>query len=115
MYCLRCGRETKDEQVFCAGCLDTMRAYPVKPGTAVHLPEQRDRTRQTPVPRRQPTAEEQLAQLRSTTRILISAVVLLSMILGVTAWLLVSSLNDSGSPMPGNLGRNYTAVETGGD
>lgn len=38
MNCVRCGRETVEDQVFCDLCLGEMEAYPVKPGTAVHIP-----------------------------------------------------------------------------
>ncbi len=41
MYCLRCGKDTHDERVFCESCLLLMEAYPVKPGTAIHLPERK--------------------------------------------------------------------------
>lgn len=38
MYCLRCGRETPDSKVFCNGCMDSMKDYPVKPGQPIVLP-----------------------------------------------------------------------------
>ena len=41
MYCLRCGKDTQEEHVFCESCLLLMEAYPVKPGTAIHLPERK--------------------------------------------------------------------------
>jgi hypothetical protein len=45
MYCLRCGKETADNKVFCKSCLDTMEEYPVKPGQPIVLP-----SRPAPVP-----------------------------------------------------------------
>ena len=44
MYCLKCGRDTKSEQVFCNDCLAVMDAYPVKPDTAIHLPKRDPQT-----------------------------------------------------------------------
>ena len=38
MYCLRCGKETADSSVFCKSCLNSMEAYPVKPGQPIVLP-----------------------------------------------------------------------------
>lgn len=116
MFCLRCGREIDESQVFCPRCLDTMKEYPIKPGTAVQLPDRKapDLPRSAPR-RRQASAEEQVAQLKSTVRILLSIVALLSLVLGGTAWLLLRSLWTPELPEPGNLGRNYTAVEPTGD
>ena len=112
MNCYRCGRETVNEQVFCEKCLKTMQKYPIKPGTAVQLPDRKALERQaSPVIRRQPSAEELVPQLRKTVRILVAAVSLLSITLGLTAWLLVRSSLNVQLPAPGNMGRNYTAVE----
>ena len=116
MFCLRCGCETEDPQVFCKRCLATMQDYPIKPGTAVQLPDRRTPDVPRPVPRRrQVSAEEQVAQLKSTVRILVAIVALLSLVLGGTAWLLVRSLWTPDAPEPGNLGRNYTAIEPAED
>ena len=114
MLCLRCGRETPNEQIFCERCLKTMEKYPVKPGTAVQLPDQSAREYRPQSVRRQPSAEEQLPLLRRMVRILVAAVTLLSVSLGITAWLLIRASLDAQLPMPGNMGRNYTAVETEG-
>lgn len=38
MYCLKCGKETADNKVFCKSCLDSMEDYPVKPGQPIVLP-----------------------------------------------------------------------------
>ena len=117
MRCMRCGRECPDEQVFCDRCLKLMQANPIKPGTAVQLVDSSKRYTQAPVARvrRQASPEEKLTSLRAAVRWLALAVVALSLVLGITAWLLVDSLSDSESIMPGNLGRNYTAVETEGN
>ena len=41
MYCMKCGKEIKENQVFCEACLVTMGKYPVKPGTVVRLPQRK--------------------------------------------------------------------------
>lgn len=116
MQCLRCGRECQNEQVFCADCLESMKAYPVKPGTAVQLPDRRLLvTEKRASPRRRTlSAEEQVLQLRKTVRTLIVTVAILSVVLGLTAGLLFHSLSNPASSLPGNLGRNYTTIDTDG-
>lgn len=65
MYCMKCGREMESEQAFCENCLLEMEKYPVKPGTAVHLPIHRNvpqaRKNQK---RRTVSPEEQIARLK---------------------------------------------------
>ena len=39
MNCLKCGRETTEDHVFCDSCREEMKKYPVRPGTAVLLPK----------------------------------------------------------------------------
>ena len=44
MSCMRCGKETKESQVFCEECLADMERHPVKPGTPIQLPNRVVRT-----------------------------------------------------------------------
>ena len=46
MHCLKCGKQTKSEHVFCPGCLTVMEAYPVKPDVHIQLPK--DANRESP-------------------------------------------------------------------
>lgn len=39
MRCLKCNRETEDNQVFCNECLEQMKKEPIKPGTPITLPK----------------------------------------------------------------------------
>ena len=41
MGCIKCGRDTVSEQVFCPDCLEEMKKYPVRPGTVVQLPNRK--------------------------------------------------------------------------
>lgn len=69
MYCLKCGRDTKSEQVFCEACVDGMAQYPVKPGTPVNLPRRAPQPPRRPVRRQRIlSVEEQLAGVRRTNR-----------------------------------------------
>lgn len=38
MVCMKCGKNTEKERMFCARCLEVMEAYPVKPDAVVQLP-----------------------------------------------------------------------------
>ena len=114
MKCLRCGKETGSEQGFCAACLDEAKAYPVSPGAAVHLPDRSAYVRKRPAHRRRLLSpEEQVQQLRRSVRSLLIAVVALSIVLGITAGLLLHSLLAPTASTSGNLGRNYTSEDIG--
>ena len=65
MQCLRCGRETEDEHVFCFLCEAVMMKHPVKPNTVVNIPE-RSTCIRTPQPRRQQRQEEENERLQRT-------------------------------------------------
>ena len=71
MNCMKCGRETENDQVFCRDCLQVMEKYPVLPGTVVLLPRRRESAYLKKLPKRHvPTSEEQIAALRKCVRIL---------------------------------------------
>lgn len=38
MYCLRCGKDTVENKIFCESCLASMEEYPVKQGQPILLP-----------------------------------------------------------------------------
>lgn len=81
MKCMKCGRETTAEQVFCQECLLDMQKYPVKPGTAVMLPKRRDSSVPRKAPkRRTPNTEDQLRMLRKRVHLL-TALLLLALVL----------------------------------
>ena len=71
MNCMKCGRETRDENVFCQDCLLDMEKYPVRPGTVVLLPRRRESSVVKKIQKRHvPTADEQIAFLRRWVLIL---------------------------------------------
>ena len=64
MDCMKCGRETEHENVFCPDCLTEMEKYPVRPDTVVLLPRRRESSIIKKVPKRHTiTAEEQITLL----------------------------------------------------
>ena len=68
MYCMRCGREITEGQVFCSDCLLDMEKYPVKPGTAVRLPQRSQPQRKQAPRKKPPTPEEINLKLRKLLR-----------------------------------------------
>lgn len=72
MKCMKCGRETAADQIFCQDCLLDMERYPVKPGTAVLLPIHRDSSASRKnTKRRAPSAEDQIRALKKRIRLLV--------------------------------------------
>ena len=109
MHCLRCGRETQEDHVFCDNCLETMEAYPVRPGTAVILPTHKD----APVIRKSrrhapPSPQDQIRRLKKQRKRLwitvICLLLLLSGLCGLVSWKLMRQ-----EPKPG---QNYVVAET---
>lgn len=43
MNCIRCGKETEENQVFCKECLQDMERHPVSAGTPIQLPNRENR------------------------------------------------------------------------
>lgn len=90
MGCMKCGRETISEQVFCPGCLAEMEKYPVRPGTVVQLPNRKTTAavvKKTTKKRTVPP-DEQIRILKKRCRVLFAlliAVTLLAVILAVPA------------------------------
>ena len=85
MNCVKCGRETTDEQVFCDACLREMEEYPVNPNVVIHIPSRRrqDEIRKNAVRKRNVrTPSEQILQLRKKVRWLRILVVLLLLLCG---------------------------------
>ena len=71
MNCMKCGRETQAENVFCPDCLLEMEKYPVRPGTVVLLPRRKESSVLKKLPKRHvPTQDEQIADLKKSLRIL---------------------------------------------
>lgn len=107
MNCLRCGRETVAENVFCEDCQLEMQKYPVDPGIAVQLPRRRDSASHKKQPKKHvPTAEEKLPVLQQTMRYL-----LLFLIICIAAILLMLKptlhyLQDEHF----EIGQNYSSV-----
>ena len=71
MNCMKCGRETEQERVFCPDCLREMEKHPVRPETVVLLPKRKEVPVVKKTPKRHVSSiEEQNKQLRKWLTIL---------------------------------------------
>ena len=114
MQCLRCGRETENEQVFCFTCEALMAKHPVKPNTVVTIPERSIRMRNTVSRKPQKEKEEDHTdQLRRTIlQLRLWVCMLMAALMLCVAALTWQELQQSKSPA---IGQNYTSiVEQGG-
>ena len=107
MQCLRCGRETEGDHVFCFLCETVMVKHPVKPNTVVTIPERSVRLRNN-LPRKQQRVEEDtellhrtILQLRLWVCMLMAALMLC---VGALTW---QELNREETPA---IGQNYTSI-----
>ena len=86
MYCLRCGREKPEKQVFCDACLDDMSRHPVKPDATVYIPTRKPNdsgkkhARHT---KRKISPEEMILILKKRIKRLWIAVLILVLLLGI--------------------------------
>lgn len=91
MYCLKCGKETEADNVFCAGCLEVMEKYPVKPGTAVYIPSRKKAVedKKKSLPRWNVSATDELDGLRRVIRLMAVLLLLTTLALCVATVLLL--------------------------
>ena len=112
MNCLKCGRKINEGQVFCTDCLMTMDKYPIKPGTAVQLPN-----RAAPAPAKKSSShfrpslsqEEQLRLLRRRIHRLTLALVTTLLLFAGLAFFTAHLLRSQAQPRPG---QNYSSITT---
>ena len=113
MNCIKCGREIGEDQVFCEVCLGEMENYPVKPGTAVHIPARpaedeakKSQSRKKPVP----TLSEQVLRLKRKVLRLRIFVVLLLLVCGALCFVVSRAVMEL--DFQRLLGQNYHTIET---
>ncbi len=115
MYCMKCGRDMEEGQVFCDSCLENMKKYPVKPGIAVQLPHRKDTPglRRNVVRRRQTaTAEEQILRLRKKMRNLFILWLVTLLLLAATIYPTVEFFLGKPLRLPGQNYSTFTTVES---
>ena len=113
MGCLKCGKKTAGEQVFCDQCLAVMEAYPVKPDVHIQLPNRPGDDYKIVRKRRPPSPEEQVVSLRRKVRKLTAWLVLMALALGLAGFFVVRSFYLAPEENK-NWGQNYSTEETVG-
>ena len=106
MYCMKCGREIPDGQVFCQECLEVMANHPIAPETHVQLPK-----RPAKAPDKKPKAlppAEQILHLKKKLRRMTITTVALLVIVGALSVLLARKWEDPQTEQP--IGRNFTTA-----
>ena len=113
MYCLKCGNETENEQVFCKHCLEVMDKYPVKPGTHVQLPRRNNVVVSKKQSRRRNlTAEDQVVHYKVMVRTLIALLGTVSVVLGIFIGLYLNNQKEPVMTEEPPIGQNYTVDST---
>ena len=109
MYCMKCGKEIKENQVFCDACLVIMGKYPVKPGVYIQLPQRPASTAGKPVSRKRILSpEEQLQRLRRRVKRLVLALVCCILALGLAVTMLAHTVSQQKANAA--IGKNYSTV-----
>ena len=107
MQCLRCGRETEGEDVFCFLCETKMLKNPVKPNTVVTIHERPARVRSNPT-RPVYYSEDETDQLRRTIlQLRLWVCMLMAALMLCVAVLTWQELNRADKPA---IGQNYTSI-----
>lgn len=110
MGCIKCGRDTVSEQVFCPDCLAEMEKYPVRPGTVVQLPVRKTSSapKKQQAKKRSVPLEEQVRVLRRRCRILVLLLILMTAIAAAMAVPTVEHLMENHF----KIGQNYSTITT---
>ena len=106
MYCLKCGRETDDEQAFCLDCQKEMAKYPVDPNAVVTIPVRKQASPRKPV-KRKTTPEDQIRELKRRVRLYAC---LFAVALVAAICLSIPFIQDIGKEKF-QIGQNYSTVK----
>ena len=110
MYCMKCGQEVDDNQVFCLDCQKEMAKYPVRPGTVVLLPKREENhfiKKPQPKRRAAPTPEEQIKSLKIRLRIVTVMLLISLTLMAVLVYPVAKELLDDPRFRPG---QNYNTI-----
>ena len=114
MNCMKCGRETKTDNIFCPECLDHMERHPVAENVLVYVPSEKDRVAANKHKIEHPvvSADDQVKRLHRKVERLRLLVILF---LAATMFFAVLSMETLHELKLTNLiGKNYTAVVSTG-
>ena len=108
--CMKCGRETKDDAVFCEECLEHMARHPVPPNTLVYVPTEKDRTTAKKHTVNHSVVSEE-DQIKKLSRRVHGLNLLVALLLGLVIFLGLFSVDSLRQINMTNLiGKNYTTI-----
>lgn len=112
MNCMKCGRETDEDQAFCQICLLEMEQHPVKPGIVIFLPNQVKQAPKKPTPKKKPVLppEEQVPALKKKLRRLQILAIFLTLVIGALGYVASRAITEL--DIQRLLGQNYSTIET---
>ena len=110
MNCMKCGRETKGDAVFCDECLDHMERHPVAENVLVYVPSEKDRVAANKHKIENPvvSADDQVKRLHRKVerlRLLVILFMAATMFFAVLSMETLHELN-----VMNLIGKNYTTV-----
>ena len=110
MRCMKCGREIKEQQVFCEICLTEMEKYPVKATATVQLPPRTETSvvKKKVRKRRDSKPEDQIRHQRLVIRCLCAALAVSLAAFALTAAMLLKLIEERNSAL--NIGQNYGTI-----
>ncbi len=113
MACMKCGKKTKDEQVFCPACLTVMESYPVKSDVRIQLPnwQKLDAAKRANRKRIVPP-EEQVVQLRRSLRRARAYGLIITLLLCAAGFLLLQIFFAPAAEEEASHRTNYTYNKT---
>lgn len=107
MSCLKCGRNTQANEVFCNSCLQEMEKYPVRPDIEVKLPERKAISSQKKQTKKRSVApEEQIKVLKKRCRTLFLLLIFFILLATALAFPAVEHLMEDNF----KIGQNYSTV-----
>lgn len=115
MNCIRCGRNTANQQVFCDHCLENMTRYPVKSDAPIHLPVHKPKAPPAKPNRRKKelSPEETVVLLQKRfRRLLLSLIAVLLVLALLLGGIVYTLLTPERSKVPDKLGQNYQTADS---
>lgn len=107
MFCMKCGRELREGQVFCDLCLESMEKEPIKINTPVLIPAQPKTAPSHHRPIHNP--EEEVKRLEKVNQNLILFLILTTVAMILFA---LGMFHQEFMDVVDELGRNYNVIET---
>ena len=109
--CMKCGRETKSDDVFCLECLDHMERHPVAENMLAYVPTEKDRAaaaKKLTVAHPVISEEEQVKRLQRKNHVLSLLVIVFLAVSAFFAVLSIETLHELN--VKDLIGKNYTTV-----